>query len=165
MSTIYLYIKQHNLTGLKYFGRTIRNPYNYHGSGKYWKQHILKHGKSISTLEVFEFNRQEECSAFALEFSEIHNIVESNEWANLTPENGIDGSGKRSKQTRLKMSASHVGKTSGMHGKKHTPVTRQIISSKLKGSIKSEETKRKMSESRTGVKRGSYRKKIKSFQS
>lgn len=89
--TIYLYIKQHNITKLKYFGKTTRNPYTYNGSGKYWKRHISKHGLDISTLCVYEFNDKNECSKFALKFSFENNIVESNDWANMKPENGSDG--------------------------------------------------------------------------
>jgi ribosomal protein L37AE/L43A len=89
--TIYLYIKQHNVTKLKYFGKTTNNPYTYNGSGKYWKRHIHKHGLDISTLYVYEFSDINECSEFALNFSSINNIVESNEWANMKPENGSDG--------------------------------------------------------------------------
>lgn len=35
----YLYIKEHDITGLKYLGKTIADPYSYLGSGKYWKDH------------------------------------------------------------------------------------------------------------------------------
>ena len=35
-----LYVKQHNVTGLKYLGQTKRNPDTYKGSGKYWKLHV-----------------------------------------------------------------------------------------------------------------------------
>lgn len=38
---ITLYIKIHNVTGLKYFGKTTKNnPEKYTGSGKHWKRHI-----------------------------------------------------------------------------------------------------------------------------
>lgn len=36
-----LYIKTHNKTGLKYFGKTTSNdPYKYKGSGSYWLDHL-----------------------------------------------------------------------------------------------------------------------------
>jgi hypothetical protein len=93
MSTIYLYVKQHSITKLKYFGKTqSSNPYKYPGSGSYWSKHIRKHGKShILTLEIWGFDDQQLCTEFALKFSEENNIVESKDWANLRPENGIDG--------------------------------------------------------------------------
>jgi len=37
---VYLYVKIHNVTKLKYFGKTTKNPYNYKGSGLYWKRHL-----------------------------------------------------------------------------------------------------------------------------
>ena len=53
--TIYLYVKQHSITGLKYFGKTTKiDPFLYKGSGKYWQRHIKKYGKNfIETLEVW----------------------------------------------------------------------------------------------------------------
>lgn len=33
MLPTYLYVKQHTITGLKYFGKTIKDPYVYPGSG------------------------------------------------------------------------------------------------------------------------------------
>ena len=89
---IYLYVKKHNKTGLKYFGKTTKNdPYRYNGSGTYWKRHLNVHGKDISTLEVWKFDNIDECVKFALDFSEKNNIVESKDWANLNIENGRDG--------------------------------------------------------------------------
>lgn len=89
----YLYIKQHSITGLKYFGKTtLDDPYSYFGSGKYWKHHIKKHGKEyIKTLWCLKFYNEEHIKEFALDFSERNNIVESDEWANIVPENGLDG--------------------------------------------------------------------------
>jgi hypothetical protein len=89
---IYLYIKQHNKTKLKYFGKTIHDPYSYKGSGKYWKKHIKKHGNDeVTTLNVWQFDNIDKCTQFALNFSRENNIVESTEWANLQLENGLDG--------------------------------------------------------------------------
>ena len=39
MKPTYLYVKQHNKTGLKYFGKTTKkDPLKYKGSGLYWKR-------------------------------------------------------------------------------------------------------------------------------
>lgn len=91
--TIYLYVKQHSITKLKYFGKTEKlDPFKYLGSGSYWQKHLKKHGKEhIETLEIWGFDDQELCTEFALKFSKDNNIVESDEWANLIPENGLDG--------------------------------------------------------------------------
>lgn len=40
---IYLYVKTHNITGLKYLGKTNnKDPHSYKGSGKYWILHCKK---------------------------------------------------------------------------------------------------------------------------
>lgn len=89
---ITLYIKIHNVTGLKYFGKTTKNnPEKYTGSGKHWKRHIKKHGYDVTTIVVGKFSDPTECQQFAINFSIAHNIVESTEWANLIIENGMDG--------------------------------------------------------------------------
>lgn len=83
----HLYIKTHNVTGLKYFGKTIqKNPQRYKGSGKYWKCHLAKYGNDVTTEILGSFDDIELCELVASEFSIKFNIVESDEWANLIPE-------------------------------------------------------------------------------
>lgn len=120
----FLYIKQHSITGLKYFGKTTRDPYTYNGSGKHWKLHIKKHGKEhVETLWVSEpFIDSVLISEYALAFSKENNIVESKDWANLIEENGLDGSPK------------------GTH---HSVATKASISAGLLCSPHKEETKAK----------------------
>ena len=91
MKPTYLYIKQHTKTGLKYFGKTTKDPIKYHGSGKHWKRHIEKHGQHIKTLWYQLFQSENELIEYALKFSKDNNIVESDDWANLKEENGLDG--------------------------------------------------------------------------
>lgn len=88
----HLYVKQHKITGLKYFGFSKKLSPKYLGSGKYWLRHIRKHGvEHVETLQTWVFEDQESCSKFALEFSSKNNIVESRDWANLREENALDG--------------------------------------------------------------------------
>lgn len=87
----YLYTKTHNVTGLKYFGKTVKDPFVYQGSGTYWLRHINQHGNNVSTNIIGYYTDKEECIKAATEFSKRNNIVESKEWANLCPENGTDG--------------------------------------------------------------------------
>ena len=88
----WLYIKQHNITGLKYFGKTTRkDPNKYLGSGIRWKNHLCKHGENISTVWTQLFISKEDLVSFALNFSQENKIVESSEWANLKPEDGLMG--------------------------------------------------------------------------
>lgn len=89
---ITLYIKTHNVTGLRYFGKTTNsNPHKYRGSGKYWKRHIKKYGYDVTTTIVGTYLTEKECNIAAIAFSVENNIVESQEWANLQNENGRDG--------------------------------------------------------------------------
>lgn len=152
--SIYLYIKRHKVTGLKYFGKTKRSdPYSYQGSGLYWNKHLNKHGRNknlIETVCVWEFTDQEECTKFALKFSEENNIVNSNEWANLREENGKDGGDTSrfreykplSEESKQKMIKSKLGKTPWNKGKKtgiggnknpKTDEQKQKLSKALKG--------------------------------
>ena len=87
----YLYVKIHNITNLKYFGKTTaKDPYKYKGSGKYWVRHIKKHGYDVSTEIIGYYNDEQECLNIANHFSCDNNIVKSSEWANLKEET-LDG--------------------------------------------------------------------------
>jgi hypothetical protein len=132
----YLYIKQHSVTGLKYFGKTTQDPYKYKGSGRYWTSHIKKHGrKLVNTIWVSELYNDTSISKFALSFSELFDIVESIEWANLKPEDGLDG-------------GSHKGINLG---KIHSIDHRKKNGDARRGIPQTEESNRKRSESSLGV--------------
>lgn len=88
----WLYIKQHNVTKLKYFGKTERdNLDKYKGSGLYWSRHLKKYGNDTTTIWKMLFTDRDKLIQYATEFSTKNNIVESTEWANLKNENGLDG--------------------------------------------------------------------------
>jgi hypothetical protein len=91
--TIYnLYVKTHNKTGLKYLGQTTKkDPHKYPGSGKYWTAHLNKHGYDYTTEVLHECQSKEELKEQGLHYSNIWNVVESAEWANLKPESGDGG--------------------------------------------------------------------------
>lgn len=126
----YLYVKTHNITGLKYFGKTVKDPIKYKGSGKRWINHIQKHGYDVTTEIVGYYTDRCECENAALQFSKQNNIVESIEWANLCLENGSDGGARinnnftvwsklpKSVETKKKISQSLKGKKN-----KSIPVT------------------------------------------
>ena len=92
-----LYIKTHNVTGLKYFGKTTGNPYEYRGSGIYWTAHLKKHGNDVTTEILGYYTDKDECVQAANLFSTENNIIkavnENNKkiWANQIIENGTDG--------------------------------------------------------------------------
>jgi hypothetical protein len=88
----FLYLKRHKDTKLLYFGKTTRtDPVRYNGSGKYWKNHLKKYGKNIETIWYEKFYDIYELIDFALSFSEIFDITNSELFANLCEENGLDG--------------------------------------------------------------------------
>jgi len=93
MTTYKLYIKTHNKTGLKYLGQTKSNdPHKYRGSGRYWLLHLKVHGVDYSTKILLETPSKEEIKSQGKYYSELWDIVNSNEWANLKPEEGDGGS-------------------------------------------------------------------------
>lgn len=104
---IYLYKKTHNKTGLNYLGKTTQqDPYRYQGSGTYWRLHIAKHGYDVTTEILKECATNDEVKEWGIHYSNLWNVVESDDWANLREEMG-DG-------------VANYGDTNGMFGKTHT---------------------------------------------
>jgi hypothetical protein len=93
---IYLYVKTHNQTGLKYLGQTTaKDPHKYPGSGKYWKLHLKKHGPDFSTEILKECSTKHEVQHWGEYYSLLWNVVNDPAWANLKPETGEGGWPKR----------------------------------------------------------------------
>jgi hypothetical protein len=88
---IYLYLKTHNKTGLKYLGKTKENPHKYLGSGLYWSRHIKTHGNDITTEILKECSTNEEVKHWGEYYSDLWDIVNSDEFANLKTESGDGG--------------------------------------------------------------------------
>ena len=139
----YLYVKQHGVTGLRYFGKTTRDPEKYQGSGLYWRKHIKKHGQTVKTVWAEKFDDPADCEEFALLFSDLFDIVADDLWANMKPENGRDGwpagtpnprSIPQSAETRAQKSAKLKGYNFNNSG----------INNPNYGKSMSEETKEKM---------------------
>lgn len=161
MNPTYLYIKQHSVTDLLYFGKTQREPNNYNGSGSYWKKHIKKHGKQyIETLWYCLFLDENSIVDFAIKFSIMNNITKSTLWANLKDENGLDGNPVGlvlSEDHKRKISEASKGNTH-LLGHKHTKESKEKMSNSQKGNTNllghrhSEETRNKISESNKGKK-------------
>ena len=127
--TIYLYVKTHNKTGLKYLGKTTnKNPHTYPGSGKYWKLHLGIHGCNYSTEILRECQTKEEIAHWGKYYSELWNVANDPGWANLKPEEGDGGAQVWSNESKLK------------------------VSKKLKGRIISEEHRAKISTANKGKK-------------
>lgn len=149
-----LYIKK--LANFYYFGKTSSNDLNtYHGSGKKWKSIIRKYGRqNIKTLWVSDwYYNPQEIQEVALHFSKENMIVESDIWANLKPENGLDGGlticgethHMRSKEYQKAMKELWTSEKRALQGLKsaemnanRTNIQREDISKKLRNAWSSE---------------------------
>lgn len=143
----WLYVKEHNVTGLKYLGKTTADPYKYQGSGVHWNRHIEKHGNNVTTTWAHLYNDPLVLTEEALFFSKVFNVVGSSEWANLMNEDGCTG-GKtyeRTKEHNILMSEATTGKkmpngfgakVSKLKKGLKKPGFGKIISEKLKGKKK-----------------------------
>lgn len=142
-----LYVKRHKKTDLKYFGKTTRkNLESYNGSGKYWKRHLNQHGEDVETIWASEeFHDAEDLTDFALLFSELFDIVNSDQWANLVPENGIDGA-PRGYPKPEGFGQNFIGDKNSMYGKPNP----------FKGKSHSEEQKKIWREMKLGEKNPNY---------
>lgn len=147
MIPVRLYIKRHSLTGLMYFGKTIKDDVSsYLGSGILWSRHINKYGADhVETLWVSDpFTNREELIDFAQLFSEHFDIVGSDRWANLVVENGVTGGAIRagailSEDTKEKIRVKALGRTASDH-------TKQKMSKARKGRLQTEAQKQAMRE-------------------
>lgn len=91
--TTALYVKTHNVTGFKYFGKTTRlqKIHSYKGSGIHWVRHLKKHGSDYTTELLGIWQNEERLIRFARKFCEEHNVVKSSNWANMVLEEGLQG--------------------------------------------------------------------------
>lgn len=149
--TTYLYSKRHIDTGLRYFGKTRKNPYTYNGSGTYWKRHLKIHGNNVETTWVQAYDDEKLLVEEAEFFSKVYDIANSNEWANLTPENGLDG--------RYNVS----GVNNPMYGKKHTEEVKLAHSKRMSGRKQTAETIAKRISKTTGQIRPGHSEKMKAY--
>ena len=160
---IYIYVKTHLDTGLKYLGKTNNpNPHTYKGSGLRWMRHIEKHGYNVKTEILRECYTNDEVREWGLYYSNLLNVVESDEWANIKPESGNGGiyvkeiaekisksntGKKRSDEAKEKMRQAAIGKIFTEEHRKKLSEARRNRSIKYQHS---EETKRKIKESQVG---------------
>jgi hypothetical protein len=92
MTIYYLYVKTHNITGLKYLGFTTQQDYHrYTGSGTRWLRHLKKHGFDYSTEILYEGIDKDELQHLGEYYSELYDVGRQKSWANLKPERGEGG--------------------------------------------------------------------------
>jgi len=145
-----LYIFTHNITGLKYFGKTTNSfseerLLKYGGSGSYWNDHKKVHGNYLS-VEIYGIFHKGKVKEEALKFSKDNDIVNEKingkkTWANEEVENGLDGCPKGYKQSK----EHRKNKSLAFKGIPRSEKTKRKISEKQKGIPKTEENKKNMS--------------------
>ena len=167
MSGTWLYVKQHNQTGLMYFGKTVRNPLKYKGSGSYWSSHRKIHGNDISTLWYEYFEDEDLLVEFAELFSEFFDIVNASKnnkklWANVVPENGLMGGQNKGQPSKMK--GKKLNKPSPLKGRKRPDHSLAMmgrkfnkehsinISKSLKNYVRTEEHNINLSKAKLGKK-------------
>ena len=97
MKLTYIYVKQAP-SGLYYLGKTVKdikaNPNCYIGSGRYWLEHLKYYGyksSDIKTWILHETIDEEDLKDIGAYYSKLFNVVDSDQWANLKPEEGDGG--------------------------------------------------------------------------
>lgn len=163
MEPTYLYVKTHLKTGLKYFGKTIKDPFQYWGSGVYWQRHLKCHGHEHSTSIIGLFTDENDLRESAIRFSRENNIVKSDEWANLKEEDGMMGGATRTGYVMSESEKDHLRQMNRGRSYVHSEERRKKISdanrkrgtkiaeaNRLRAKPLSEETKLKISNSLKG---------------
>jgi hypothetical protein len=114
--TIYLMVKIHNKTGLRYLCKTTQVDYKrYSGSGDDWKIHLKKYGNDITTEVIRECSTQSELREWGLYYSDLWNIVDGVDdfgnkiWANKIRESG-GGPGQTPENARAQWTDTRIRK-------------------------------------------------------
>ena len=152
---LFLLIKEHNITGLKYLCKKSARSFSeceiYTGSGVYWKRHLKEHGNDVNTTLLYSTDNKEDFTKVAQEYSKKYNVTQSKEWANLCDEEGGGGNtvidknlhsiktknGQNNPVTRAKMK-----KHLDAHVKWTQPLAVAAVKLKQTGVPKTEEHKR-----------------------
>jgi hypothetical protein len=121
-SMIYLYIKTHRKTKLKYLGKTSQDPQTYKGSGKYWNAHLAKHGNDVDTEILRECKDNKEIKEWGSYYSDLWRVADSPEWANLKPESGDGGTFNHTEEAKTKIGNNLRGKSTKYKGKKYEEI-------------------------------------------
>jgi group I intron endonuclease len=160
--TIGIYKITNKINNKKYIGQSVnikRRKY-YHFTthcNMVISNAIFKYGK-----ENFDFEILEECEESQLDELEIKYITEyksTNREFGYNIDNGGNGTGKMSEETKQKLRELNLGENNAFYGKKHTEESLEKMRVKQSGKKLSDETKQKIKESTTGNKNHFYGKK------
>lgn len=102
---IYLYLKTHNVTGLRYLGQTRQNPNVYKGSGIRWLNHLKQHGNDVTTEILFETVSYQDLGNEGKFYSKLWDVVNDSDFANLIEETGAENKPAKNR----KISKSRMG--------------------------------------------------------
>jgi hypothetical protein len=154
---LYLLVKEHNLTGLKYLCKKSAHSFDecvkYKGSGVYWKKHLTKYGNDVKTTCLFVTEDKQVFKKIATKYSKEYDIVNSKQWANLTIEEGQGGNTVvdkklHGKKTSLGLHKSEVRekhlKHLEIHIKNIQPLAAKAAKEKMTGVAKTEQHKQNM---------------------
>lgn len=151
MTIYYLYIKTHNITGLKYLGQTTQDPYQYNGSGVDWTTHLRDFGDKITTTILLSSECRGERNYWGRYYSNLFKVTTAMDdygnriWANRIPETGGGPGG----------SIGHASSTKGktyeeIYGEEKAEELKQIIRKSNSNRVVTEETCSKIAKSMTG---------------
>jgi len=154
---LYLLVKEHNITGLKYLckheSQSFDDCVKYRGSGVYWRRHIKQNDNNVTTRCLFVTEDKDIFKKVAKEYSIKFDVVNSKEWANLTIEEGQGGNtvvDKKEHGIKTKLGHNRPGVREKMlthlneHIKNIQPLAAQAAKVKLTGVPKSEKHKKNM---------------------
>ena len=137
VKTYYLYIKTHNRTGLKYLGyTTAKDPHEYQGSGTYWKRHLKEHGADYTTEILLTTESLEEIRKQGEYYSELYQVFESKEWANIKPETGDGGWPDKTPETLAKMIETKLQKYGTLYFRTDESVKKMVETKRKNGTLK-----------------------------
>jgi hypothetical protein len=125
--TTALYVKTHNITGFKYFGKTSRldKIHTYRGSGIHWRRHLKVHGNDYTTELLGIWQDSERLTKFAVKFCLENDVVKSKKWANMVLEEGLQGASNgetnisKRFDVQVKMSQNSAKNCKGKFGENH----------------------------------------------
>lgn len=171
-----IYVKQSPI-GLFYLGKTEKENHDkYTGSGTRWLNHLRAHKikpKDIKTWILHETTNAHDLKIMGIYYSKLFNVIENDNWANLMNEEGCGGTVIRSKKGIYSFSKKMKNyiTINKDHEEKRVPKekidyyydkgwkkgisenSKNILSKIRKNKPKSEDLKKKLSESTKGIKK------------
>ena len=142
--TIYLYVKTHNKTGLKYLGKTAKDPYAYLGSGVDWKLHLKEHGEEHSTEIIRECQSNQELNEWGRYYSNLWNVANGTQWANRIPETG--GGGNHTEERKELFRQQQLGRKKPPRTDEHKKKLGDSLRNRIRPELSAKLTGRKLSD-------------------